>query len=323
MSKYKEQALRALETAEQKCRHDRAVAFDDSQSIEARLKAFACIGSISDELLVSQALEIVDDPEADERLRAVALEKISHGIGQDSKLLDKLSLMLTDKSLPDAVRKTALRVMQANSFSSPTFLANRPTYLGALRALIDDEHKGIAESAIEYLAMNKDEYVQRRLIEGLQDPKKKLTKPQLAVQYLSYDLHADHFPILRKLAVDPPNKKTRMEALRNLAADADSIPLMKKTMADEKEAPEVRHLSAVALQRLDPSSFDEQADRILEAEAEDAELKVALINTKFHSPGADAKKLASDLDQLIGTTRRRKAKAKARLLSALVQEGKV
>ena len=318
MSDYKKQALKALETAEQKGREALSIAFDDSKSAEDRLEAFSRIGSISDEHLVSQALEIVDNPEANERLRAIALEKISHRIGQDSKLLDKTTLMLTEKSLPDVVRATALRVLQANSFSSPTFLANRPTYMGALRALVDDANKDLREAAIEYLAMNKDEYVQRRLVEGLENPKKKLTKPQLAVQYLSYDLHADHFPILRRLVADPPNKKTRMEALRNLAADSGSIALMKKTMADKEEEPEIRHMSAVALQQLEPESFDEQADLILEAETEDAELKVALINTKIHSPGADVDKLASDLGQVIETTKRRKTKAQAKKLSALV-----
>ena len=49
-------------------------------------------------------------------------------------------------------------------------LAHRPRYLSTLRGLIDDPSSSIRDSAIEVLAMNQDEYVQRRLIEGLEDP---------------------------------------------------------------------------------------------------------------------------------------------------------
>lgn len=322
MSDYKKKALEELEAAQTSRRGALEIAFDESKSTAKRLEAFSRVGSISDEMLVGQALEIVDDPEADALLRAAALEKVAHKVGQDPSLLDKVTLMLTDKSLPDPVRGTALNVLQASSFSSPAFLANRASYMGALRALVDDDNDGIRESAIEYLAMNKDEYVQRRLVEGLENPKKKVTKPQLAVQYLSYDLHADHFPLLRKLVADPPNKKTRMEALRNLAADSGSKDLLAKTMADKKENPEIRHLSAVALQRLDPATFEQQAEKVLKTKSEDEELKVALINTCLHTPGADLGKLTSDLGHVMESTSRRKVKAQAKQLSALLQSGR-
>jgi len=318
MSDYKKRLLEELDAAEQNSRKQLGIALNKRKPVEDRLAAFNGIGSISDEPVVRRALDIVDDAEADGRLRAAALEKISHQLGRDEAHLEKLTVMMADKNLPDPLREAALKALQANSFSSPTFLANRPTYMGALRALINDDNRRLSETAIEYLAMNKDEYVQRLLVEGLENPKKKLTKPELAVQYLAYDLHADHFPILRKLATNPPNKKTRMEALRNLAADSDSIGLMQETLADKEENPEVRHLCAVALQRMDPAKFEKAADSILRAKSEDAELKVALVNTKLHTPGTDVPKLATELKKVVDAATGRAVKARGQRLSSLI-----
>jgi len=319
MSDYKKRALEALDAAEKEGGKQLEAAFDASKSVNKRLAAFKSIGSISDEVHLARALDLVDDAKADGRLRAAALDKISHQLGKDEARLEKLTRMMTDKTLPDPLREAALRGLQANSFSAPTFLANRPAYMGALRALVDDDNKALRESAIEYLAMNKDEYVQRRLVEGLEHPKKKITASELAVQYLAYDLHADHFPILRKLVQNPPNKKTRMEALRNLAADSDSKELLAKTLADKKEDPEVRHLCAVALQRMDPKGFDVASNRIVRAKGENSELKVALLNTKLHAPGAEVAEVAAELEKVTKMAKGRALKS-SRRLSTLISE---
>lgn len=299
MKEYKKQMLDALESADKNRREHLETALDDTKTTRQRLAAFEKAGSIDDEELVRQALEMVEDRSVNHKLRAAALKKVAHHMGKDESRLDRLTQMITDKQLPDSLREAALQGLQGNSFSSPTFLARRPTYMGALRALVDDENPALRNRAIEYLAMNKDEYVQRRLIEGLENPKKKLTKPELAVQFLAYDLHADHFPILRKLAAKPPNKKTRMEALRNLAADAGSKELLRETLSDNDEAPEVRHLCAVALQRLDPAGFEESSEQIIHSEDENMDLKVALVNTRMHTPGTDVQKLATEFKGII------------------------
>ena len=323
MSDYKERLLESLDAAAQSNREHLLAALDPTTSTKERLEAFKRIGSISDDDVVRKVLVLVDDPEADAELRATALDKISYRLGKDEQLLDKLTAMMADKTLPDPLREAALRGVQANSFSSPTFLANRPTYMGALRALVNDDNTSLRETAIEYLAMNNDEYVQRLLVEGLENPKVKLTKPELAVQYLAYDLHADHFPILRKLVRNPPNKKARMEALRNLAADSESVDIMQETLADKKENPEVRHLCAVALQRMAPAKFEKAANGILRAKSEDAELKVALANTMLHTPGADVSKVAASLKKVIKSTSKRATKAQGRRLASLVARRKI
>jgi HEAT repeat protein len=186
--------------------------------------------------------------------------------------------------------------------------------------LIDDPSRSIRESAIEHLAMNQDEYVQRRLIEGLEDPKKRIAKPEKAVQLLSYDLHAEHFPLLRRLAQEPPNQKTRMEALRNLGADAASADLLRAALANESEDPEVRHLSAVALQRIDPAGFEAEADRIVGEEGVEPELKVALLNTKLHTPGVDHKVVVDAIGALDEDEMPNKAGTQAANLRSIAEQ---
>jgi hypothetical protein len=169
-----------------------------------------------------------------------------------------------------------------------------PAYLDALRSVIDDEDKALRETALESLALRSDEYVQRRLIEGLNDPGKEIIKPEVAIQLLSYDLHADHFPILRRIAENPPNARTKKEALRNLAADANSQGLLVKTLEDKNEDPETRHVCAVALQSLHPESLRPIAKDLILDENEDEELKAALLNTLRHTE--DPKALGNDTE---------------------------
>ena len=218
MSKYKENLLANLEAAQVATKTHLATALDDDNTLKQRKAAFKKTGSISDEVSARKALEIVKNPKSDDDLRSAALAKVSTHFGKDESFLSFITDITTDKSVSDELRLVALTCLQKNSFSSPMFLARRPNYIAALRALIDDPNSQISETAIEYLALNQDEYVQRRLIDGLESPKRRIVKPELAVQFLSYDLHADHFPLLRKLASKPPNKKTRMEALRQPAS---------------------------------------------------------------------------------------------------------
>lgn len=298
MSDYKAKLLAELDVARQEASSQLSVALDDTRKTQTRLAAMRRVGSISDSANARKALQIVDDPKASESLRAAALEKISTYYGQDEQFLQKIIGYTTQSSAPEKLRMAALSALRKNSFSSATLLAQRPAYIAALRALIDDPDQEIREVAIENLALNQDEYVQRRLIEGLENPKRKITKPELAVQYLAYDLHADHFPVLRKLVAHPPNKKTRMEALRNLGADAESAGLLKSVFEDKEEDAEVRHLCGVALQRLEPKDFEKSANKILRAQAEPQELKVAILNTQMHLPGADMTKAATDIERL-------------------------
>src|SRR5262249_42950967 len=149
------------------------------------------------------------------------------------------------------------------------FPAKRPDYLAALRSIIDDPDAELRRRAIGILAREKDEYVQRRLIDGLEGRSEALVPTEKAIQYLGYDVHAEYFPLLRRIVEDPPNPEARTEAVRLLAADPSSTDLLLTIFSDKGESPDVRKISAIGLHSAAPHRFEEQARRIVLDDDED------------------------------------------------------
>jgi hypothetical protein len=288
MADYKESYLQELEAAQKQRDHFMEVFLDASRPIPERLAAFSEFGTFDTEQHVQEALQIFRDVNQDENLRAAALQGLIGRVSNDEALMDETIAMLQDTSAPAVLKQAALMVLQASSFSSPIFPDKRPAYLNALRKAVDKDDPVLKQAAMEYLALSNDGYIQRRLVEGLNDPKKEITKPEVAVQLLSYDLHADHFPILRKIAENPPNARAKKEALRNLGADPGSKDLLLRTLQNPNEDPEVRHACAVALEALNPGTVQSYAKDLVLDQSEDEELKAAMLNTITYSsdPGA-------------------------------------
>jgi hypothetical protein len=97
----------------------------------------------------------------------------------------------------------------------------------------------------------------------LKDPEKALVPPEKALQLLSYDVHAEAYPIAREIVNNPPNADAKREALRLLSADASSAPVFEKLMVDKKEDREIRQISAAALQAVKPKKFQDRAREVL------------------------------------------------------------
>ena len=53
---------------------------------------------------------------------------------------------------------------------------------------------------------DKDGFAQQKLLEGLKDPDKALVPPEKALQLLSYDVHAEAYPVAREIVNKPPNE---------------------------------------------------------------------------------------------------------------------
>ena len=123
------------------------------------------------------------------------------------------------------------------------------------------------------LAREKDGFAQRKLLDGLENPDKALVPPEKALQLLSYDIHAEAYPVARKIVNNPPNEDAKLEALRLLAADAKSAPVFEKLLRDKNEAAEIRQVSAAALQGLKPEKLQENAREILLDDSDYDEIK--------------------------------------------------
>jgi hypothetical protein len=119
------------------------------------------------------------------------------------------------------------------------FPGKRPDYLATLRSIIEDPDAQLRRRAIGILAREKDEYVQRRLIEGLEQRSRALVPAAKAIQFLGYDVHAEYFPLLRRIIEQPPSRAAKREAVRLLSADPAATDLLVTLLNDKQQDPEV------------------------------------------------------------------------------------
>jgi len=220
------------------------------------------------------------DQDADKRVAAFA--GVARAICNDKEKLDEVIKVLQDTQSPQAVRLAALRALQSASFSVVKFTPCRPAYLTALRSLVDDPDPELRQRVLGILAREQDGYTQQRLLEGLQQPEKALVPPEKALQLLSYDIHADAYPVAREIASKPPSPAAKREALRLLAADAASTPTFERILRNKDEPLEMRQLSASALNTLAPRKLQEYARDIVLDDNESDELKTTSLTALTH-----------------------------------------
>lgn len=214
--------------------------------------------------------------------RVSAFAGVARAICDDKEKLEDVINVLKDTQSPQAVRLAALRALQSASFSVVKFTPCRPEYLAALRSLIDDPDSEIRQRVLGILAREQDGYAQQRLLEGLQQPDKALVPPEKALQLLSYDIHADAYPVAREIVKNPPNPAAKREALRLLAADAASVPTFEGILRDKNEPTEIRQLSASALHSLAPKKMQAYARDIVLDDSESDELKTTSLTALTH-----------------------------------------
>ena len=287
---YEEQIERAAEDQRQGYRD-----FSDrSRPAEERREALNRAAALRGQDEVNEAVDVILDRGEDPSLRASALRAIGIEVGKRHDLIDMVIGLLRDSAEPAEVRLAALRVLQQSSFRAATFNPKLPEYLDALRTIIDDSDASLRQQALEILAQEKDEYAQRRLLEGLKDPSVALVPPEKAVQLLGYDIHAEHYPILRDMVQNPPSPEAKQEAVRLLAADPTSKDLLMERLQDKDEVREVRIASAAALQSLAPAEFEEQAKQIVLDDDEYDDLRATAINALTHFANQEA--LSQDVE---------------------------
>jgi HEAT repeat protein len=194
------------------------------------------------------------------------------------------------------------------------FPGKRPEYLAALRSIVDDPDRTLRRRAVGALAREKDEYVQRRLIDGLEGHEKPLVPTAKAIQLLGNDVHAEFLPVIRRYVEDPPSQSARKEAIRLLAADPTASDLLLSILRDRGENADVRRISAIALHSLAPDVVLEQARRIAVDETEPPELRAWALTTLTHfdDQGAASGDMAGRVAELGEQSSSRQVKKAAR-----------
>lgn len=195
--------------------------------------------------------------------RIAAMANVTQAVCENKNKLQALLKVLRNPQEPISVRLASLQALQAASFAVVQFESGRADYLATLRAVVTDPDPELRQRVLGLLAREKDGFAQQRLLEGLQQPEKALVPPEKALQLLSYDIHADAYPVARMIVNNPPSEGAKREALRLLAADASSKPLFERILRDKEETREIRQLAASALQAIAPQAMQTYARELL------------------------------------------------------------
>jgi len=223
--------------------------------------------------------------------RVAAMAEVPLAVCESDKDLQKVLDVLRNQDEPIEVRLAALQSLQAASFSVVAFESCRGDYIATLRKVATDPNEELRQRVLGILAREKDGFALKKLLDGLKNPDKALLPPEKALQLLSYDIHAEAYPVARAIVNKPPNDDAKREALRLLAADAKSAPMFEKLLRDKDETAEVRQVSASALQALKPDSLQANAREILLDDSDYDEIKATSLTalTQFGDDEAVAK----------------------------------
>ena len=252
---------------------------DKSKKSGQRLKALekiSGIGRTGDE--ITQSLSIIEDGDEGIDIRIGALNAILSYGDLNKDLFERILGWLKDEAFPVKMKLSALEIVQGLKFSSPVIWNLKSELNNTLRSLIEDKNKTLRHKAIEMLAVDKDEVVQRRLMDQLRGNSKAVIGTTKAIKLLGYDVHGDHYELLREIVKESPSKSAKKEALRILATDPSSKDLLTEILQDKNENREIRQICAAALNSLAPDEFEDKAIEIVLDENDYDDIRATSIN---------------------------------------------
>jgi HEAT repeat protein len=262
------------------------------------------------------AHSIATNPQKTVKQRVAAMSQVPLSVVENDENPQAVLSVLRNKDEPVKVRLAALQQLAAASFSAAGFESWRGDYIVTLREVATDPDPEIRQRALGLLARENDGFAQKKLLEGLQNPEKALVPPEKALQLLGYDVHAEAYSVARDIVSNPPNDDARREALRLLAADANSAPLFEKLLRDKGELREIRQIAASALHSLQPAKLQKHAREMLldKSEYDDIQATSLTALSQFGDDAAiaDDKALLKSVDRVSGKAASTKYKKSAR-----------
>ncbi len=279
---------KSITVAEQKKQavNARKIFLNTTKPIDERLEAAKSMGNFTEPADIKKALAIFRDENQPEIIRSYAFSSVAGLVLSDEALMQDAIDALKAGEGEGQIALSALRILQLAEISSPDMMERHTaSFKDALRTVVDHKNKNLRSIALEILAMEKDEFAQRRLLESLENKGEELIEPEVAIQFLAYDLHANYYPVLRQIAQNPPNQIAKREALRNLGTDVESKDMLLETVMNPEEDPEMRHAAVTALITQAPELAVDSSKRIIIEENGEHldELKTALLNTLVYT----------------------------------------
>lgn len=226
--------------------------------------------------------KVVQSNAAKPKARVAALDELAWSIAEDRSRYRAVLAIATNPDEPPAVRNAALSAAHSVSFNAQRFPALRPDYLRALRQLGNDADPELRQRSLGMLMREGDAATEERLLSGLDDAANAQLPPAKALQLLSYQLHAGTYEAARRIAEEPGDAAARAAALRLLAADATSLPIFERVLADKSEPIELRRLAASALHQLAPGRLQQLARAITLDDDDDSDVRTSCLVALAH-----------------------------------------
>ncbi|MHA6886761.1 hypothetical protein [Ralstonia pseudosolanacearum] len=230
----------------------------------------------------AKLLSTVLDASARLKERTQALAEIGTNVVGDRDTFKQIVNLVKDTSADATLRSNALSQLQAVTFDPAAFAPYRAAYMTALRSLRRDPDMNIRQRVFGLLARELDPDTQALLLGGLEGTQDALLPPEKALQLLSYDPHAGAYDVARKIEKAPPNALARREALRVLAADADSADRFADVLRDKTESTEIRQIAAGALNHLAPGRMQAIAREMAVDDSESDDLRTVGLTALAH-----------------------------------------
>ena len=253
--------------------------FRKSDDLQELKQALQIMSSLDDPDLLEKARLIASDVNQDNELRILALDKLRRGNADEGAVHETALAILKDQQDDATVRLSALNTLQAEAFSSRKFSAIKAEFMSTLRKILYDNNADLRGRATEQLALEKDEFVQRKLLEEIESGDAFLVNRAKAIQLLAYDLHSDHYTLLRRIVEE--EKATvieKNEAILALANDTNSKDLLEKIATDKSMPKELRISGANSLKSQDPYAFETVAKSIVLDGEEDNDMRILCMN---------------------------------------------
>jgi hypothetical protein len=204
-----------------------------------------------------------------------------------------------DSSQPPQTRLDALQNVQTATFLGPRFDRYRANFRDALRAVAaNDKNQELRISALELLALDKDEVARQLLLKGLEKQSEALVPVAKAVQLLAHDDHGVAIPIAQKVLSGSYDLDAKEAALRVLSSDPKSEGLFAGILSDRSQPQRLRSASATGLRAVSPQRFEQVAQNIIVNEHEDDDVRASCLGALNHMQGYSAKVNSAFTDAL-------------------------